>query len=214
MKRFVNLFAVVAVFCFVVLGTADLANAQRRNERQVRDLVRSLNAQIDDFQYGLDHQLRSSSTRNQDVENIHDRIRNLQTTVDDFEENLNSRRENRDDVRAIVTAAKEVDTDIAQLLQNRRIESNWQGVRTTINNLASNYGVTPDWNTGSSSYPTTTPRDPSDYPTTTPRDPSDHPTTPRDRRGAVTPARNSAPTSALTGTYQLDATRSENTNDI
>ena len=153
MKRFGNFFAAVAVLSFVVLGTAGLADGQRRNERQIRDLVRSLNAQIDDFQYGLDYQLRSTSSRNQDVDTVHDAIRNLQTKVDDFEENLNNRRENRDDMREIISAAKEVDVFLAQNPQNRRIDTNWQSVRTTINSLASNYGVTPDWGTRGTSLP-------------------------------------------------------------
>src|SRR5688572_7004635 len=81
MRRFGNFFAGMAMMSFVLLGTAGFADAQRRNERQIRDLVRSLNAQIDDFQYGLDYQLRSASSRNQDVENVHDSIRNLQSKV-------------------------------------------------------------------------------------------------------------------------------------
>lgn len=198
MKRFGNYFAVLAVISFVVLGTAGLAPAQRRNERQIRDLVRSLNAQIDDFQYGLDYQLRSTSGRTQDVESVHDSIRNLQTKVDDFEENLNNRRENRDDVRGIITAAKDVDAYLAQNPQNRRIDANWQSVRTTINSLASNYGVTPDWSTRVSAVPGTT------------RDPDGTRVQPRIAPGD----RNSAPSNGLTGTYQLDTGRSENTADI
>src|SRR5687767_2975693 len=155
MKRFSNLFAAVSLMAFVVLGTAGVADAQRRNERQVRDLVRSLKAQIDDFQYGLDHELRGTSARNDDVENVNESIRNLQTKVDDFEENLNNRRENREDIRGIITAAKDVDAFLARNPQNRRVETNWQGVRTTLNTLASNYGVTTDWGTRVSSIPGT-----------------------------------------------------------
>ncbi|MEO6335104.1 MAG: hypothetical protein ABIO91_08985, partial [Pyrinomonadaceae bacterium] len=125
MKRFGNFFAVIAVLSFVVLGTAGLADAQARNERKIRDLVRSLNAQIDDFQYGLDYQLRSTSSRGQDVENVRDSIRNLQTKVDDLEENLNNRKDNRDDVREIITAAKDIDAYLGQNSQNQRIETNW-----------------------------------------------------------------------------------------
>lgn len=196
MKRFGNFFAIIATISFVILGTANLADAQRRNERQIRDLVRTLNAQIDDFQYGLDYQLRSTSSRTPDVETVHDNIRNLQTKVDDFEESLNNRRENRDDMREIITAAKDVDVFLAQNSQNRRIETNWQSVRTTINNLASNYGVTPDWSTRVSAIPSTT------------RD------TTRDQIGNTIPQRSSAPSHGLTGTYQLDAARSESTADI
>ena len=192
MKRFGNFFAVIATISFVVLGSAGLAEGQRGNERQIRDLVRTLNAQIDDFQYGLDYQLRSTSGRTQDVETVHDSIRNLQSKVDDFGENLNNRRENRDDVRGIVTAAKDVDVYLAQNQQNRRIDTNWQNVRTTINSLASNYGVTPDWSTRVSAAPGTT----------------------RGPVGNTIPPRLSTPSHALTGTYQLDTGRSENISDI
>ncbi len=193
MKRFGNFFAVMAVISFIVLGTSVTSQAQRRNERQIRDLVRSLNAQIDDFQFGLDNQLRSTSSRTPDVENVHDSIRNLQTKVDGFEDGLNNRRENRDDVREIITAAKDVDAYLAQNPQNGRIDTSWRSVRTTINNLASNYGVTPDWSTRVSAYPGTT----------------------RDRAGTTVPPRTSvASRSGLTGTYRLDVGRSENAADI
>jgi hypothetical protein len=198
MRRFGNFFAAIAVMSFVLLGSVSFADAQRRNERQIRDLVRSLNAQIDDFQYGLDYQLRSTSSSTRDNENVHDSIRNLQTKVDDFEENLNNRKDNRDDIREIVTAAKDIDAYLGQNQQNRRIETNWQSVRTTINNLASNYGVTPDWSSRISATPGVT------------RDPVGNTVPPR----MSTPARVVGPVHNLTGTYQLDSSRSENTADI
>jgi hypothetical protein len=199
MKRFGNFFAVMAVISFVVFSTAGLADAQRRNEREIRDLVRSLNAQIDDFQYGLEYQLRNNNSgRTQDVENVRDSIRNLQSKVDDLDENLANRRDNRDDIREIITAAKDVDAYLAQNPQNRRIDTNWQSVRTTINSLASNYGVTPDWSTRVSSVPGTT------------RDPDGNRVPPR----ITVNDRNSTPSNGLTGTYQLDTNRSENTADI
>lgn len=191
MKRLGNLLTVIVV-AVVMTAFASTADAQRRNERQIRDLVRSLNAQIDDFQYGLDYELRNNSPRNDDVEAVHDSIRNLQTKVDDFDENLASRRENRDDIRAIIMAAKDVDAFLAQNPQDRRIEDNWQGIRRTINDLAANYGVTPDWSTRVSNYPGTT----------------------RDRTGNTVPPRVVTRSSGLTGTYQLDSARSENIADI
>ncbi|HVF31012.1 MAG TPA: hypothetical protein VNA22_08580 [Pyrinomonadaceae bacterium] len=216
MKRFGNFLVGSAMMVMVLLGTAGLAEAQRRNERQVRDLVRTLNAQIDDFQYGLEHQMRSSSAPGRDIDDVQDSIRNLQTKVDDFNENLTAQRENRDDVRGIITAAKDVDAFLAQHPQNRRIDTNWQNVRTTINNLASQYGVTTDWSTSISSAPGTT------------RDNRGNTRPPvldtRDNRGNTRPPvldtvsgrtpRTSAPSTGLTGTYVLDSGRSENTADI
>jgi len=202
MKRLSNLLTAVSAIALIVMGTVGIADAQRRNERQIRDLVRTLNAQVDDFQYGLDNHLRSSSARTPDVETVHDTIRNLQSKVDEFEENLNNRRENRDDMRGIIDAAKEVDAFLTGNPQNRRIDTNWQSVRTTINSLASNYGVTPDWSTRGTNYPSTTP-DNSNYPTTT-----------RGNNRNTSPPRTPTITTGLSGAYTLDTTRSENTSDI
>src|SRR6187402_2430559 len=99
--------AAVAAVLFLIFGTAGLADAQRRNERQIRDLVRSLNAQIDDFQYGLNSHLLSTSSPGDD--DAAKNIRTLQMKVDDLNENLNNRKDNRDDIHAIIQAAKDVD---------------------------------------------------------------------------------------------------------
>jgi hypothetical protein len=203
MKRFASFLTVTATLAIVVLGTASLADAQRRNERQVRDLVRTLNAQIDDFQYGLDHQLRSTSASSQAIDDVQDSIRELQTKVDDFDENLTARRENRDDVRAIIVAAKNVDSFLMQNPQNRRIDTNWQSVRTTIDSLASQYGVTPDWSNRGSVMPRTG-TDDDVKPLPPPR---------RNTTGSV-PPRDANLNTGLTGTYSLDVARSENTADI
>src|SRR4030095_3400343 len=71
MKRLGNFYIVIALISFVLLATAGSADAHRRTERQSRALLRTLNAQVDDFQYGLDYQLRTSSSPVEDVENVH-----------------------------------------------------------------------------------------------------------------------------------------------
>ena len=181
--------SVYAAVALVVFGIAAQADAQRRNERQVRDIVRSLSTKIDDFQYGLDYQLRTTSAARQDVDDVRTSLQNLQAKVDIFDENLNQRRENRDDVQEIIRAAKDVDAFLSQNRQNRRLETDWSVVRDLINRLASNYGVIPDWSRRVSNYPDRSPG----YPQMS------------------TP---SSYDSGLTGTYQLDTGRSERIADI
>ncbi|MBA2334494.1 MAG: hypothetical protein H0V90_06110, partial [Blastocatellia bacterium] len=193
MKRFFNLntaFLAYAVAGLMVIGLAGQADGQRRNEREVRDIVRSLNSTIDDFEYGLVYQLRSSSADRNDIDDIMLSLSSLQDKVSVFDENMTSRRENRDDVNEIITAAKNVDAFLAQNRQNRRIENDWMAVKGLINRLAANYNVTPDWSTRVSTFPGTT----------------------KDRSG--NPVRSAAISHILTGTYQLDASRSENLNQI
>jgi hypothetical protein len=205
----------MTVVALVLMAGASQADAQRRDERQIRDLVRTLLSQIDDFQYNMDNHLRSTSAPRTDVETIGDTLMNLQTRVEEFEENLLNRRENRDDVNEIITAAKDVDAYLGQNPQNRRLESGWQNVRNTINSLATNYGVTPGWGSRISSYPGTT-RDSVGNPVP-PRDTTVNRAPRRDTTGNRVPPRITnadSVSTGLTGTYQLDAARSENIADI
>lgn len=236
MKPPIKQLAAVAAVLVLIFGTAGLGNAQRRNERQIRDLVRSLNAQIDDFQYGLDYQLKSTSTPRQMVDDVHQSIRNLQTKVDDLEENLNNQKDNRDDVYGIIQAAKDVDALLAANPQNQRIDTNWNAVRATINSLASNYGVKSDWDNYDPAYSdntndqdgttitqttrngnrrtsqTTTTQSGSSVriipPVTSRRPPSYSQPMPR----TTAPATSS--NSTLTGTYRIDSARSEKVADV
>ena len=130
MKRFIDLFSVYAVAVLMIGGVSVQAEAQRRSERQVRDTVRSLASKIDDFQYSLNNQLRSSSADRQDIDDVGTSLRNLQGKVSDFESNLDQKRENRDDVQEIITAAKDVDAFLSQNRQNGRLDTAWQASAT------------------------------------------------------------------------------------
>lgn len=197
MRRLSDSFAVLAALLVLLASAGTFASAQTtRNERQVRDIVRGLASKIDDFQYGLQNELHTRPAANrQDAADVMSSLRNLQDKVAAFQDNLDARRENRDDVRGIVTAARDIDTFLSQNPPNRTLETDWQGVGDLINRLASNYGVTPDWSRRSSNYPDRRPG----YPTSS------------------TPPRMSTQTNyntGLTGTYRLDTARSENTADI
>src|SRR5439155_1175925 len=98
-------------------------------------------------------------------------------------------RENRDDVNKIIEAARNIDGYLRRGQQNQKIQRDWDAIKNTVARLGGNYGVTPSWNSsGVSSSPTA-------------------------RR--TYPARTtSTGTSELTGTYHLDTSRSENTDQI
>ncbi|MGQ0540304.1 MAG: hypothetical protein ACT4O9_00470 [Blastocatellia bacterium] len=183
----------IAVSAFVLIGLvfsgfAFEANAQRRNDREMRDVVRSLNSKIEDVQYKLGYQLRSSSADRQEIANVTADLRELQTKARAFEDNLNQRRENRDDVNEILAAAMPINEYLSSGKANRQIEDDWSGVRELMERLAANYGVTPDWEGGSNDFPTNN--------------------TPAPVRAGT------ALNAGLTGTYRLDASRSESTADI
>jgi hypothetical protein len=203
MRRIRNVFSVYAAIGLLVLGLGATADAQQRNERQVRDIVRSLNSRLDDFRYSLDDRFRSSSVSRQDADNLRRSVANLQDKISAFDENMNQRRENRDDVQEIVTAANDVEAFLRiGSRPDRTMQSDWTGVRNLIDRLATNYGVTPDWtgrvsnypgirdNNGGGNYPSQSTRN---YPPST---------------------STSALSNGLTGTYKLDAGRTENIDDL
>ncbi len=198
MKRLSSVFSIYLTVGLMFLGFAVQTDAQiRRNEREVRDIVRNLTSKVEDFQYGLTNQMQNTSADDQEIDNVTDDLKNLQKKIRDFGNNLNQRRENADDVSEILRSAKSVDDFLNNNQQNRKIENDWTNVRNLLERLAANYNLSWDSNGGNSNFPN---RDDDDnFPTTN------------------APTKNYPSSSnnyGLTGTYQLDVSRSENANEI
>ncbi len=189
MSRLVKLFFAYMGLFAVVVGVSVQASAQKRNEREVRDIVRSLNSKIDDFRYTLNYQLKSSSADRQQISDVTNDLRSLQDKVNAFQTNFEQRRENRDDVSEIVDAVQNVDGFLTENPQNSRITTEWADVKTLVSRLSSNYGITPDWNDGGYSTPGS---GSTQYPG----------------------AQASTASYGLSGTYELDNSRSESTDQI
>lgn len=205
MKRLANKFSIYLAIGLVFFGfAAQQTTAQqqrvRRSERDVREIMRSLTANVEDFQYGLTYQLENNSADEAEIDRVNNDLRTLQKKISDFRENFNQKRENADDVSEILAAARSVDSFLVGTRQNRRIQSDWEGVRNLLDRLAANYGLS--WNAagGNSGYPDDNYPNDNRYPPRTNRPRSNYP-----------PVQNNY---GLTGTYQLDASRSENTSDI
>jgi len=186
----------------LVATMAGLASAQKSG-RETRDLVRSLSSQIDSFEYALNRELMSSSARSQDIVAAANGIGALQDSVASFEMNLDDKRENRDDVNDIVSAARNVESFLASDQRNQKITKDWNEIKSTIGRLAGPYGVVPNWTGPSTSTTTSAPVSRRNYPAIK--------NTPARR---TTPVSAPASNSALTGTFKLNASKSENTDQI
>lgn len=187
MNNFRNRFSLAIIVASMLLGMAGLAEAQRRNDREIRDAVRSLNSKIDDFEQNARYQMQTISSKSRMVVDFLDNVRALRDSIQEFEGNFDRRRENRDDVNRIVDAARRVDEFLRSNPQNRRVEDDWTAVKRQIERLSANYGITPNWNA------------------------ADNYDAPQD---APVPIRANTLTVGLSGTYDLDAARSENIEDI
>lgn len=190
MQRIYQGFSFFAVIGALVFGSVVSASAQRVNTREVRDTLRSINSKVDDFDYTLKFQLRSTSASRQEIDDATRSLDNLKDKLRAFETNLDLRRENRNDINEIVYAAQDISGFLQANPQSRRIETVWTDVQNLIERLGANYGVTPDWD-GRVSNASRDTRDTYDPPTSS-----------------------NLPTSELTGTYRLDAGRSEDIAEI
>lgn len=194
MKRFRNaLFAIVGL-SLTFAGAAASADAQdSAKDRQVSLLVRTLVAQVDDFQYGLNYELKNNPPAGAPVNaaDVNRSLRNLQAKVSAFDENFARKRDNRDDVGFIITAARDVDAALATIQLDQRLQNDWAELKRSVDSLAVHYGITPNWNFRISNATRGTSRDP--------------------QRTASKAPYNSG---GLSGTYTLDTTRSENIADI
>lgn len=192
MRRFKRKVPVIAAIGFVIIVLASGIFAQKPNEREVRDILRSLNSKIDDFRLGLSFQMRSSSAGKDEIDAATADIGVLQNSLKEFEDNLNRRRENRDDVDDILSAALQVHSYVESSSQNRRVTSDWDAVRDLLDRLAGYYGVTPNWNADAGFLNDRNDQD-SDFPP---------------------PLRRAPGREGLTGTYKIDDSASENPEEI
>jgi hypothetical protein len=171
------------------LALSGSAIAQQRNEREVRDALRSLNSKLDDFEYDLRYRMQSTSSPNGQISGVMDGVRQLRDATRQFEDNLYRRRENGDDVNRIIDAARQISDFLQDTPQNRRVDDDWAGVKRQIDRLASNYNVTADSNGREQEPPNVA-----------------------DQRWPV--PKGGTRSVGLSGTYELDRARSESVDDI
>ncbi len=193
MSRFKVVFSSYLMFGLMIFGFAAQAGAQgMRNERNVRDITRSLNSKVDDFKYSLDNELsRNSISRDEETE-INNNLRDFETSLGKFEDKFQRRRENADDVRDVLSAAKRVNDFLIGKRLAATAEKDWASIRTLLERLASNYQVVWNWNGGNQTYPNDNTNS-NNYPPT---------------------RSNSSNSYGLSGTYKLNASRSEDARDI
>ena len=151
------------------------------------------------FKLNLSGEVRRSSSSREDRQDLEDQLRIFEFKVRDFEVNFDRQRETADDVSAILDEAKKADDIIKRMSFSERTYNFWTDVRYQLDRLAANYNVSFDWKNGTSRssnnrrYPTGNNRNRGNNPPVINRNSNNY---------------------GLTGTYQLDVSRSENSKAI
>jgi hypothetical protein len=187
-------YSIYLTIALMVLGFAAQTDAQNnRNQREVRNIVQSLMSEIDDFRYSLDSELSRTSISRSERDDISNDVIGLEDAVSQFEGKFQRSRESADDVTDILQAAKNVNDFVTNRRYGTSFQTDWTNVRNLLDRLASAYKVNWSWSGNTSNYPNNYPNNnPNNYPTNT----------------------NTTASYGLTGTYQLDTSRSEDARDI
>src|ERR1044071_4221373 len=190
MNRIRRIFSVALMLAFASLGMT--AQAQIRttqvNGRQVRQLVRRIENRTDVFRTSLDASLDRSRINSTNAEDDINRfVADFESATNQLRDRFNSRQDVSADVQNVLNQAALIDRFMRRNRLGARPESDWASLRVDLDELARIYGVSWSWN--NRNYPS------NNYPNNN---------YPSGNNGA----------NRLTGTYRLDATRSDDARAI
>lgn len=192
MNNLKNRISAVLIIALLLISAAAQINAQQRrvNEREINGILTRLNVKLDDFRYGLDSGGNRNPVSQNDVNQLGDYLNDLKSDVESFQNKLDDRNDSQEDVRQILDSARSVNDYTTRLRLTSNVQNDWNAARTLLDQLASKYNISWNWNNNTgANYPS------SNYPN------SNVPVNGNFDNG-------------LTGTYQLDTSRSENTGEI
>ncbi|MBA3711584.1 MAG: hypothetical protein H0W76_03935 [Pyrinomonadaceae bacterium] len=161
----------------------------RMTDTQVEQVIRRVETRADTFRTSLDAALdrgRLDGSRQED--NINEFIRDFENATDQLRTRFNARGSVAADVEAVLSRASSIDAFMRRNTLTRRAQNTWALLRTDLSSLADAYSVA--WNWNNQNAPMT-------------GGGNNNSNTGRGGYDAQ-----------LTGTYRLDATRSDNPRDV
>lgn len=197
MNRIKHLFSVALALACASLSLTAQEQATRPytvSTQQVRQLILRIEDRTSTFRASLNAAINQSSYDNTRAEdNINLFVSDFTSSLRRLHDNFDRRQSASADVQDLLDRANRIDSFIRRTRLGGGVSGDWAAVRSDLNELAQDYNITWRWNTQgnvSNNYPS------GNYPATT---------YPADNRGAAY---------RLTGTYQLDTTRSDDARNI
>jgi hypothetical protein len=177
----------------MMTATQAQVRMNQTNNQQVRQLIRRIANQTNIFRASLDASLDRSRINGTNTEDDINRfVGDFASATSQLRDRFNSRQEAAADVQNVLDQAALIDRFMRRNRPGVRAQSDWTAIRTDLNTLARIYGIS--WNWNNRNYPT------GSYPSNN---------YPNNNYPPVNSASN-----LLTGTYRLDATRSDDARSI
>lgn len=129
--------------------------AARVNDRQVEQIIRSIEKRSDTFRRSFDAALdRSRLDGTYTEDSVNDFVKGFETATNGLRSRFNGRTAVAGDVENVLTKAAVIDRFLRTNLRQRRVQADWARVSTELKRLATAYNVVFDFN-GSLLLPST-----------------------------------------------------------
>ena len=199
MTKLKNIFSFYLLAGLLFAGFASVADAQRAgDEREVRNIISSLDTKLDRFGYNLNNELSRSKINGSEKKSIKNDFDQLKFKVNDFRSRFQSQDDDAQSVYTVLKQANYVDNYLSNRNFTSNLQNDWKDIRGIFDRLASAYNVS--WNWGGSNFP----------PPNGSNSPNNYPG--GNRSNNPPPRGNSS--NPLVGTYRLNEQRSENARDV
>lgn len=200
MNRARRVIAATLLMWLASLGTIVQAQSRqpRLSDRQMQELHRRVETSADNFRRSLDaalDQSRLDGTNRED--DVNDLVRDFASQTDQLHDRFSRRQAAAADVEGVLELATRIDNFMRRRPLTQQAQGDWMLFRTDLNALARAYGIRPLRNTGAATRNGT-------GASTRDRLPIDQDPFGRGRPEVATG------NGGLTGTYRLDAARSDN----
>jgi hypothetical protein len=131
-------------------GVSMTAQAQRpyRNDRAVRQILTRIDNRTNQFRNSLDAALdrsRIDGTRRED--NINQFVQDFDNAVESLRDRFNSRTETTADVQNVLNVAIRIDNFMRRNRLATNAQNDWMALRSDVNQLATAYNINLNWNT-------------------------------------------------------------------
>jgi hypothetical protein len=191
-RQTISVALVIALAGVGVLIQAQNQRSYRMNDRAMQQLIQRIETGADRFRVDLAAALDQSRLDNtQREDNVNQLVADFEQSTNQLRERVNQRSASASDVQAVLDRAARIDN----FMQRRRLggeaERDWSMLRTDLDQLASSFNVSWNWNAPRQNDNRGLGNNRGNY----------------NRRGYVGDAR-------LTGTYRLNTSRSVNARDV
>ncbi|HKR01915.1 MAG TPA: hypothetical protein VJT09_14640 [Pyrinomonadaceae bacterium] len=194
MNRIRRIFSVSLVLALAAVGVTTQAQVRtnRATTQQVRQLIRRIENRTDVFRTSLENSLDRSRINGTNAEDDINRfVSDFESSTNALRDRFNARQDVSTEVQNVLDRAAVIDRFMRRNRVGGNAEGNWATLRVDLNELARLYNIS--WRWDNRNYPT------SNYPAN--NYPNNYP-----------PVNSAA--NWLTGTYRLDATRSDDARSI